>query len=186
MKINQLCVLCCLVLVAAFSSCEPKNRFDTGPIYDEAGNLAKDSLKIVAYLDTAQVDSLYRIYDASGVVIIVQEEGEGSRPIVGDVAYIDYVGSLMVDGTVFDTSIEQVARENNLYNEDAKYGTYGFVVGGSSNLPVGVSLGIRRLRSGSKARLIIPSPYGYQDSEKKAGIPPNSVIMYDISFRRLD
>jgi len=186
MKINQLCILFCLVLVAAFSSCEPNNPYDTGPAYDVAGNLAKDSLKIVGYLDTAQIDSLYRIYDPSGVVIIVQEEGEGSRPIDGDMVYTDYIGSLMVDGVVFDTSIEQVAKDNDIYKENVKYETYGFVVLGQSSLPIGVSLGMRRLRSGSKARLVIPSPYGFQDSEVKAGVPPNSVVIYDISFRGMD
>jgi FKBP-type peptidyl-prolyl cis-trans isomerase FkpA len=102
---KQLVILVGLVLLVAISSCEPTNPFATGPVYDSDANLAIDREKIDAYLDTARIDSLYRIHDPSGVIIIVQEEGNGSRPTGGNVVYTDYTGSLMSDGSVFDTSI---------------------------------------------------------------------------------
>jgi len=70
-----------LVLASVgFSACETTNPFNQGPAYDFEGNLATDRKKIAAYLDTAKIDSVYRIHDPSGVVVIVQEEGKGSRP----------------------------------------------------------------------------------------------------------
>ncbi len=174
-----------LVLVVVFSSCEANNPFDRGPVYDVEGNLAKDSLLIVDYLKTAEIDSLYRIHDPSGVVIIVQEEGTGSRPISGNVIYTRYAGSLMSDGSVFDTNIEQVARENDIYDEDREYDLLTFVLGSGSVIQ-GWDIAFRRLRSGSKAQLIIPSPYAYRDDPNRPKIPANSILIFDVEFKGMD
>lgn len=174
-----------MVALIGFSACETNNPFDTGPVYDVAGNLKIDSAKIVAYLDTAQIDSLYRIYDPSGVVIIVQEEGVGSRPIAGTVVYTDYTGSLMEGGTVFDTSIESVARENSLFVEGRDYLPFSFALTSGNVIP-GWDIAFRRLRPGSKAVLIIPSPYGYQDRVNNSRIPANSVLRFDVDFLGID
>ena len=170
---------------AAMIACEPNNPFDTGPAYDIEGNLAIDSVKIVAYLDTAQIDSIQRIHDPSGVVIIVQEEGEGSRPTGGNIVRTEYTGSLMTDGSVFDTTNEIVARENDIYVEGRTYRPFSFVVGGG-NVITGWDIAYRRLRPGTKARLIIPSTYGYRDSESNSKIPPNSILIFDIDFLGTD
>lgn len=183
MKINQLCILFSLIAVAIFSSCEPNNPYDRGPAYDAAGNLAKDSLLIVDYLETAEIDSLYRIHDPSGVVIIVQEEGEGSRPINGNTLHIDYTGSLLSDGVVFETTIEQVAKDNDIYDEDTPYRHFSFTLGGS--VITGWNIGFSRLRPGSKAKLIIPSPYGYQNVGK-GEIPPDAILIFDVAFKGMD
>lgn len=172
-------------LVFAFVGCEPNNPYDTGPAYDVEGNLAKDSLLIVEYLRTAEIDSLYRIYDPSGVVVIVQEEGTGSRPNSGNVIYTNYVGSLMSDGSVFDTNIEQVAIDNDIFVEGRDYDIFSFLLGGG-NVITGWDLAFRRLRSGAKAKLIIPSPWGYRDSESNEKIPANSILMFDVEFKGMD
>ncbi len=168
-----------------FSACEPSNPYNVGPAYDVAGNLKTDSLKIVAYLDTAQIDSLYRIHDPSGVVVIVQEEGVGSRPTAGTMVYTDYIGSLMADGSVFDTSIESVARENSLYVEGRNYLPFPFRMGEGSVI-IGWELAFRRLRPGSKAVLVIPSPYAYRDQVNNSRIPANSVLRFDVDFLGID
>ncbi|MBN7814491.1 FKBP-type peptidyl-prolyl cis-trans isomerase [Algoriphagus pacificus] len=170
---------------AAMIACEPNNPFDTGPVYDVDGNLAIDSVKIAAYLDTAQIDSIYRIHDPSGVVIIVQEEGEGSRPTGGNIVRTDYTGLLMSDGSIFDTNNEIIARQNDLYVEGRTYNLFSFVVG-AGNVITGWDIAYRRMRPGTKARLIIPSPYGYRDSESNSRIPANSVLMFDVNFRGID
>lgn len=185
MKINQLCTLIFIALLVAFSSCEPSNPYNTGPAYDVEGNLKIDSAKIVSYLDTAQIDSLYRIHDPSGVVIIVQEEGDGAYPVNSNVVYTNYIGSLMEDGSVFDTNIDLVAIENDIYDEERTYGPFGFVLGSSQVIP-GWEVAFKNLRSGSRARIVIPSPYAYQNSEVKEGIPPNSILVFDVDFLSLD
>lgn len=188
MIIQRASIFFLLVSAVLLISCEPNNPYNTGPVYDAAGNLAKDSLLIVDYLKTAEIDSLYRIHDPSGVVIIVQEEGEGSRPTTGNTVYTNYIGSLMSDGSVFDTNFEQIAKENDIYNEERDYVLLDFLLTGQgqqSSVIQGWQIGFRRLRPGSKAKLIIPSPYGYQNVGK-GEVPPDAILIFDVEFKGMD
>lgn len=173
------------IAVVGLFSCEPNNPFQQAPAYDFEGNLAKDRLTIDAFLDTAQIDSIYRIHDSSGVVIIVQEEGIGSRPVNNTVIYADYTGYLVADGSVFDTSIEQVARDNDIFVENRRYVPFTFVLGTLSVVD-GWDIAFRRMRPGSKFVILIPSPYGYRSDETRDRIPPNSVLAFEIDFLGTD
>jgi FKBP-type peptidyl-prolyl cis-trans isomerase FkpA len=175
-----------LVLASVgFSACETTNPFNQGPAYDFEGNLATDRKKIAAYLDTAKIDSVYRIHDPSGVVVIVQEEGRGSRPTNNTVVYTDYIGKLMATGTVFDTSYEDVARLKNIFVEGRVYAPLSFVVGGATVI-TGWDIGFKRLRPASKATIIIPSPYGYSNQKNNDKIPENSVLIFQVDFLGID
>ncbi len=173
------------VLLLGLASCQPSNPFAAGPTYDAAANLEIDRKLIDTYLASTEIDSLYRIHDPSGVVVIVQEEGSGTRPTGGTVVYTDYTGSLMSDGSIFDTSFEDVARDNNIYVEGRDYSIFSFVVG-TGGVITGWDIGFRRLRPGSKAKLIIPSPYGYSAATNNSKIPPNSVLIFDVEFKGID
>ncbi|MCH7403700.1 FKBP-type peptidyl-prolyl cis-trans isomerase [Belliella kenyensis] len=176
-----------LIPIIAFISCEERNPFGPPP-YDVEGNLARDRGIIDDYLANTPIDSLYRIHDRSGVIVIVQEEGTGSRPITNSVVYTNYIGSLL-DGSIFDTNIESVARENDLHTENRTYVPLVFTIpelNSTGSTIQGFGLGFRRLRSGSKGVLIIPSPYGYRNSESNENIPPNSVLRFDVEFLGLD
>jgi FKBP-type peptidyl-prolyl cis-trans isomerase FkpA len=175
-----------LLLSIVLFSCNTEPPNFGGPRYDEVGNLALDRVKIEEYLETADYDSLYRIHDPSGVVIIVQEEGSGSRPSSNNTVYTNYVGKLL-DGTVFDTNIEAIAIENNIYDEEREYRIYPFaLIPAQQGGPItGFSIGFSRLRSGSKAVLIIPSPYAYRDQESE-DIPANSVLVFEVDFLGMD
>ncbi|HCB47836.1 MAG TPA: FKBP-type peptidylprolyl isomerase, partial [Algoriphagus sp.] len=50
----------------------------------------------------------------------------------------------------------------------------------------GWDIGYRRLRPGSKAVLIIPSPYAYRNQKINERIPENSILRFDIDFRGID
>ena len=170
-------------MIALFS-CEPTNPFNIGPAYDYEGNLEIDREKIDAYLDTAKIDSIRRIHDPSGMVIIVQEEGDGTRPSTNTVVYTDYIGKLMEDGSVFDTSYESVARDNDIYDEDRKYNPLRFSLN-ANEVVRGWDIGFSRLRPKSKAVFIIPSPLGYQNGVR-TGIPANSILVFNVDFLGID
>lgn len=176
-----------LLVLAGFSmiACETTSPFNVGPAYDVEENLRIDRAKIVAFLDTAQIDSLYRIHDRSGVVIIVQKEGLGTRPTNNTVIYTDYIGSLMEGGSVFDTSLEDVAIENNIFVEGRRYNPLSFVLG-SNSVIFGWEFGFARLRPASKSIMIIPSPLAYRDQASNNRIPANSILLFDIDFLGID
>jgi len=155
-----------------------------GPVYDFEGNLAKDRVKIDDFLRTAQIDSLYRIHDPRGVVIIVQEEGTGAKPSTGMLVYSNYTGKLL-DSTVFDTNREDIARENDVYDPLRTYRIFQFTLGTSDEIQ-GFNIGFRQLKSGSKGVLIIPSLYAYLDSKTIPRIPANSVLMFEVEFLGMD
>lgn len=174
-----------LVGLLALASCDPNLPFQPQPQYEFDKFLAEDRLKIDAFLDTARIDSISRIHDPSGIVIIVQEEGAGSRPVSSSVIYSDYTGYLISDGSVFDTSIEQVARENDIFDENRKYVPFSFVLG-STSVIAGWDIVLRRMRPGSKFVMIIPSPYAYRSQENNPRIPPNSVLAFEVDFLGTD
>ena len=178
-------LLLLLFLLVGFSACETTSPFDQGPAYDFEGNLAIDRKKIDAYLDTAQIDSLYRIHDPSGVVVIVQQEGTGSRPTNNTVVYTDYIGSLMETGSVFDTSYESVAQLNNIFVEGRVYAPLSFVIGGSTVI-TGWDVAFKRLRPTSKALIVIPSPYWYSSQNNNDKIPENSILIFEVDFLGID
>ncbi|WP_162416882.1 FKBP-type peptidyl-prolyl cis-trans isomerase [Cyclobacterium roseum] len=181
--------LTCLFFIVLFGiSCDDQLGQFGGPVYDREANLAIDREIIAEYLETAPYDSLYRIHDPSGVVVIVTEEGEGSRPTAGNVVYANYTGYLL-DGSVFDSNLEDVAIENDIYEEERNYDIFSFFVDVPANQGgaiQGFSLGFKRLRSGAKGTIIIPSPYGYQDNENVLRVPANSVLVFDVEFLGLD
>jgi FKBP-type peptidyl-prolyl cis-trans isomerase FkpA len=173
-----------LILSILFSSCESNFNLG-GPVYDNRANLVIDSVKIAEYLKTAAFDSLYRIHDPSGVVVIVQEEGNGSRPSLNNTVHANYTGMLL-DGTVFDTNIESIAKEHDIYDEEREYRLSSFpLVVGQGGPIQGFTIGFTRMRSGSKGVIIIPSPYGYQDQQMDR-IPANSVLVFEVDFLGFD
>lgn len=174
-----------LFALVGLSACETTNPYSQGPAYDFEGNLATDRKKITAYLDTAKIDSIYRIHDPSGVVVIVQQEGKGSRPTNNTVVYTDYIGKVMATGTVFDTSYEAVARVKNTFVEGRVYSPLSFVVG-SATVITGWDIGFKRLRPTSKATIIIPSPYGYSSQKNNDKIPENSILIFQVEFLGID
>jgi len=175
---NKLSSLFFLLILAVIGfACNTPTPF--GPVYDTEGNLARDAEIIADFLETAQIDSLYRIHDPNGVIIIVQEEGQGVKPGEFRLIYTNYNGRLL-NGTMFDTNNEDLARENDLYDANRIYRIFQFTLGSGEAIQ-GFNIGFRQLKGGSKAILIIPSTWGYRDQERDR-IPANSILMFEVDF----
>jgi hypothetical protein len=179
LSINRLVSLFYLfiVIIIGFGCNQAPTPF--GPVYDVEGNLAKDAEIIADFLETAEIDSLYRIHDPNGVVIIVQEEGTGVKPSEFRLIYTNYSGRLL-NGTMFDTNNEDLAKENEIWDANRLYRIFQFTLGSGEAIQ-GFNIGFRQLKSGSKAILIIPSPWAYRDQERDR-IPANSVLMFEVDF----
>lgn len=113
-----------------------------------------------------------------GIAVVTLEAGNGEFPQKGDKVKVDYSVRLL-DGTLIDTSDEDLARENDMYYEQREYAPYEFTIGNREVIE-GWDLGIPKVDKGGKAKLLIPSQYAYGARNDGGPIPPNSVLVFDI------
>lgn len=116
----------------------------------------------------------------SGMYYVIEEEGTGEPVTPGTTMTVDYAGYLL-DGTLFDTSIEAVAKENNMFNENRPGGYTPLAVSvGMGQVIPGWDEGLLLLKKGSKGKFLIPSPLAYGENGAGAMIPANSVLVFDV------
>lgn len=116
----------------------------------------------------------------SGLRYVITEEGTGAKPEVGQMVSVDYTGWVL-NGAYFDSSNEEIAKENGLYNERRPYGPYTFPLG-QGQVIKGWDEAIALLNEGSKARIYIPSTLGYGSRDYSATIRANSILVFDVEL----
>jgi FKBP-type peptidyl-prolyl cis-trans isomerase len=114
----------------------------------------------------------------SGLFYVIEEEGNGPEVDEGDTVAVNYTGYVL-DGTVFDTSLESVAKESNTFTEGRPYEPIEFQVGKGRVIP-GWDEGLQYLKQGSKAKLLIPSTLAYGNRQASEVIKANSVLIFDV------
>jgi FKBP-type peptidyl-prolyl cis-trans isomerase len=142
--------------------------------------LAEESKTIEAYL---KEKGLNGIKTASGLYYVIESEGTGDVPTPNTTMSVDYAGYLL-DGTLFDTSIPEIAKANNIFNEQRPYEPLPVNVGMGQVIP-GWDEGLMLLKKGSKAKFIIPSPLGYGEAGAGAAIPANSILVFDVEVKNV-
>lgn len=116
----------------------------------------------------------------TGIVLLFTEENpEGEDAVEGDSLMVNYTGYFL-DGGVFDTSIEQTARDNNLYNASRDYAPYPVKLAYTGVIP-GWHYALAQMREGEKATALIPSSYAY-GSYGQGSIGPNTVLAFDLEL----
>jgi FKBP-type peptidyl-prolyl cis-trans isomerase FklB len=102
-----------------------------------------------------------------GVYVTIKEKGDGELISFGDRITINYQGRFL-NGRVFDDTYASGA-------------PMSFNVGEQGQVIWGLSLAVRKLSAGAKARVYIPYAYGFGSSGSSTGIvPPFANIIYDI------
>ncbi|HWQ47350.1 MAG TPA: peptidylprolyl isomerase [Methanosarcina sp.] len=92
-------------------------------------------------------------------------EGGDSREVKsGDTVKVDYTGKLE-NGTVFDTSKEDVAKQAGIYVDGREYAPLTFVVG-SGQVIQGFDEGVIGMKVGEEKTLTIPPEKAYGEYEK--------------------
>lgn len=143
---------------------------------EQAGvQLDEDVQTIESYIQENNLDASKT---ASGLYYVIEEEGSGVQVEQGDKISVNYTGYVL-DGTVFDTSIESKAKEANTYDENRPYEPFTFDVGQGMVIP-GWDEGLQLLKEGAKAKFLIPSPLAYGPSQRGAVIVPNSILIFDV------
>ncbi len=101
---------------------------------------------------------------ASGLYYKIEAAGNDKKPTADDVVTIHYTGKL-VDGTVFDSSVER--------GVPVDLPLYGVIPGFSE--------GLQMLGEGGKATLYIPSDLGY-GNQAAGPIPPGSTLIFTVEL----
>lgn len=106
---------------------------------------------------------------ASGLQYLVLQSGNGSKhPTALDTVQVHYHGTL-IDGTVFDSSVERGAPISFPLNR---------VIPGWTE-------GVQLMKTGDKFRFFIPADLAY--GNRSAGkIPPGSVLIFDVELLAIE
>lgn len=120
----------------------------------------------------------------SGLKVLVLEEGSGETPKMGQKVNVMYAGYLM-DGTLFDSNYEEVARAYDTYDLNREQGG-GYMpipmdYSTESRLIAGFREGLLTMKVGDRVRLFIPSHLGY-GPQGGGPIPPNADLVFDLEI----
>ncbi|MDN3204020.1 FKBP-type peptidyl-prolyl cis-trans isomerase [Algoriphagus sediminis] len=173
MKLRYLSILAvAIATIGAYSCIDQENTVDA--------IFARDMEAIDEYLATNSLVNVKEFEDARGFRVIWQEvSGSGVFAEVGDTIRANYTGKLL-DNSVFDTSIEDIARENGIYVDSRPYIPIQFRTGLGSVIP-GFELGLLNIEVGDKATVIMPSELGYANNPP-SGIPVNAPLIFEIEL----
>ncbi|HSJ69701.1 MAG TPA: FKBP-type peptidyl-prolyl cis-trans isomerase [Anditalea sp.] len=169
-------ILLCCSLVILMASC----------INDQESqqNLHNRDLQAIAdYMENNDLQGVRTEQDGTtGIVIIWTEENpDGQRTATGDSLVVDYTGSFL-DNRVFDTSIDSVARANDIHRSNRNYEPFRISLG-NTGLIYGFDFALYNLREGEKAIVLIPSLYGYGSAGSRDGsIPPHTPLRFDLEL----
>jgi len=121
---------------------------------------------------------------ATGLRYIISKEGNGAKPVAGDTVMVNYTGRLL-NGKIFDTNDENLAKANKLYDPQRKmgggYAPIKFPLGNNQVIK-GWEDGLLLLSKGSKAKFLIPSELGYGERGMGAAIGPFSSLVFDVEL----
>jgi FKBP-type peptidyl-prolyl cis-trans isomerase FkpA len=156
-------VACALISSLFFSSCLKK---DSGCGYGEPGSVAPTNERqlLKAYLDSANIQA---VLSPSGFYYTIAQDGSGSVPGQCSQITVAYKGWL-TSGTSFEPQTTTV------------FTALGSLIDGWRE-------GIPLIRKGGSIRLYIPPSLGYSskgitDNNGNIVVPPNSIIIFDISL----
>lgn len=119
----------------------------------------------------------------SGLIYKVVQKGTNEKPLAGSTLYFHYAGYLE-DGTIFDTSYEEVSKAFGIYNPNRAaqngYQPFPFEVGKKDGLIPGFMEAMDLLNYGEKIVAFIPSKLAYGENGAGDVIPPNATLVFEI------
>lgn len=174
MKIKLYSLVALLIGAASISSCIDEEETSEA-VY------ARDVAAIEDYIQSSSLVNVKEYTDPTyGIRIIWQEVSDSGIPVeLGDTLRMDYTGKLLNDN-VFDTSIESVARDNNIYSSNRDYIPIRFRIGLGA-LIFGFEYGAAQMEQGDKATVFIPSESGY-GRNPNGQIPSNSPLIFELDL----
>lgn len=114
----------------------------------------------------------------SGLNYIITSPSLKRKALKGDTLLVNYAGRTL-DGTLFDSSIESLAKASGLQQPGRNYEPIKVVVGNGEVIK-GWDEGLLLLNEGSKATFIIPSGLAYGEQGAGRDIKPYSTLVFDL------
>lgn len=135
--------------------------------YTTAAQPAKEAKEIDAYLGKHNLKQTTKT--ASGVAVVVTQEGAGETPKAGDTALVNYRGTFL-NGKEFDTNMRP-----GMPSEPMRFPV------GQQGVIKGFDEGVAAMKKGSKATIILPSAvaYGFGGNPN---IPGNSILVFELEL----
>jgi len=115
----------------------------------------------------------------SGLKYVITKTSLKPKPLAGDTVSVNYTGKL-INGQVFDSSIEAVAKTSGLDQPGRTYEPIKFPVA-TGQVIKGWDEGLLLLHEGEKAIFIIPSALAYGNQES-GPIPASSTLVFDVEL----
>ncbi|WP_367771364.1 peptidylprolyl isomerase [Flavobacterium sp. WC2421] len=136
----------------------------------------------VAYLAAAKATATTT---PSGLTYKIIQKGTGVKPVDGSTFYFHYAG-YFEDGTLFDSSYEEVAKAYGKYDANRAaqngYAAFPFQAGKKDGMIPGFLEGLSVMSYGDKAILFIPSNLAYGESGAGGVIPPNATLIFELEM----
>lgn len=164
-------------------------KFDAVKVFKEYFEKQAELQKVLEVVKAKKVASIEEVNTTgtktkSGLTYKLLKSGTGKKPIPAHEVYVHYAG-YFVDGTLFDTSYETIAKVNGIFDEAKKegrgYTPFPYVYGSKTGLIPGFIEGLQSMKFGDKMALIIPSHLGYGEQGYGA-IPPNTTLYFEIEL----
>ena len=144
----------------------------------QQAQLAIDTALIVSHLKEKSISAQQT---ASGIRYVVVKQGKGNMPTQGQTVKINYAGFLL-DGRCFDSSIESVAKANNVFSEQRRPYEPLEIVLGYRQVIVGWEEVISLMNTGAKMTVYIPSGLAYGLQGRGELIRENAVLKFDMEL----
>lgn len=109
--------------------------------------------------------------------------GNGKEIVAGAKVSVDYVG-LLTNGSAFDTSREDWAKEYGIFTQGRTYSPYELTVG-SGQVIRGWDEGLLGMKEGGVRRLAIPASKAY-GKDGNGTIPGNSMLIFEINLIKVE
>lgn len=121
----------------------------------------------------------------SGLTYKIVQKGAGIKPVDGSTFFFHYAG-YFEDGTLFDSSFEDVAKTYGKYDANRAaqngYQAFPFEAGKKDGMIPGFMEALSLMSYGDKVVAFIPSKLAYGESGAGSVIPPNTNLVFELEM----
>ncbi|MDR1006326.1 MAG: FKBP-type peptidyl-prolyl cis-trans isomerase [Bacteroidales bacterium] len=115
----------------------------------------------------------------NGIYYNSVSEGTGAKPDSNSIVKVHYVGRFL-NGKLFDTSVEDVAKQEGMYQQGRKYEPLQFSIGKRQMID-GFERGVKMMKEGGKAIIVLPSALAY-GGQQRGEIMPYSPLVFELEL----